>query len=178
MAFLKRIEIQPGFCILWAFLILTLPMKFLGSALLAAIFHEACHALAVRCLGGRILNMTIAAGGMVMEVSEQDAKGECLCALAGPAGSFLLAILPFPTLALCGLVQGLFNLLPIMPLDGGRILGCILEMTVPRHREKIEICMELLLFIGSIILGPWAVLLWLCLVFRKFPCKPWGKRVQ
>ena len=174
----SRVEIQPGFCILGAVLILTLPMKFLMSALVAAFFHEACHALAVRLCGGRILNMTIAAGGMVMEVSGLDAKGECLCALAGPLGSLILAFLPFPTLALCGLVQGLFNLLPIMPLDGGRILGCVLEMTLPRYREKIEICMELLLLVGAIFLGPWAVLLWLCLVFRKFPCKPWGKRVQ
>ena len=178
MAFHKRIEIQPGFCILWAFLILTLPMKFLVSALAAAIFHEACHVMAVRCLGGRILNMTIAAGGMVMEVSELDAKGEMLCALAGPLGSLILAVLPFPALALCGLVQGLFNLLPIMPLDGGRILGSFLEMTMPKHRGKIEICIEALLLMGASHLGSWAVLLWLCLVFRKFPCKPWGKRVQ
>ena len=174
----SRVEIQPGFGILWALLILTLPMKFLMAAMLAAFFHEACHALAVWCLGGRILNMTITAGGMVMEVSELDVKGECLCALAGPAGSLMLAVLPFPTLALCGLVQGLFNLIPIMPLDGGRVLGCILELVCPQHREKIEICMELFLLVGAIYLGTWAVLLWLCLVFRKFPCKPWGKRVQ
>ena len=178
MAFLKRIEIQPGFGILWAFLILTLPMKFLMSALVAAIFHEACHALAVSISGGRILNMTIAAGGMVMDVSELDTKEEMLCALAGPVGSLILVFLPYQMLALCGFVQGLFNLLPIMPLDGGRIFGCILEMALPQFRKKIEICMELLLLIGAIYLGPWAVLLWLCLVFRKFPCKPWGKRVQ
>ena len=78
----SRVEIQPGFCILWAFLILTLPMKFLMSAMLAALFHEACHALAVRCLGGRIMNMTIAAGGMIMEVSELDPKGETVVAFS------------------------------------------------------------------------------------------------
>ena len=146
--------------------------------MMAAIFHEVCHALAVHLSGGRILGMTLGGGGMVMEVARLDAKGECLCALAGPMGSLLLACLPFPILALSGLVQGLFNLIPIMPLDGGRILGCILEMTIPRCREKIEMCIELLLLIGAMYFGIWAVLLWLCLVFRKFPCKPWGKRVQ
>ena len=174
----SRVEIQPGFCILWAFLILTLPMKFLASAMLAALFHEVCHALAVHLLGGHILHMSIAAGGMVIEVAGLDTKGECLCALAGPVGSLILAVLPFPILALCGAFQGLFNLIPLMPLDGGRVLGCILEFFCPQHRKKIEIGVELLLLAGTIYLGTWAVLLWLCLVFRKFPCKPWGKRVQ
>ena len=153
-------------------------MKFLASAMAAAIIHEVCHALAVHLLGGQILHMSIAAGGMVMEAAGLDTKGECLCALAGPVGSLILAVLPFPMLGLCGLCQGLFNLLPLMPLDGGRVLGCFLELFCPQCREKIERVVKILLLIGAISIGTWAVILWLCLVFRKFPCKPWGKRVQ
>lgn len=178
----NRVEVTPGFCILWAFLILTLPLKFLLTAALAALIHEACHGLAVQRMGGRILSVTIGAGGMVMEVTDLDAVGELFCALAGPVGSLLLACVPVPGLALCGLVQGIFNLLPLMPMDGGRVLGILLELTVPKSRGRIQSIVEVLVC-GLLLMGAWrlgtgAVILWMALVSRKFPCKPGGKRVQ
>ena len=172
-------EVTPGFCIFWAFLVLTLPLKFLLAAATAAAFHEICHAAAVKATGGRIFSMTLGAGGMVMEV---ESDRELLSALAGPAGSLLLACLPMKDLAICGLVQGLFNLLPIMPLDGGRVLRLILDQMIPEYRGRIEALLEItvctFLLIGAFHLGIGAVLLWTAFVYRKFPCKPWGKRVQ
>ena len=179
MGWKSRVEVTPGFCIFWALLILTLPLKFLLAAAAAATFHEICHAIAVKATGGRILSMSLRAGGMVMEV---ESGNEWISALAGPVGSLLLACLPVRDLAICGLVQGLFNLLPIMPLDGGRVLRIILNRAIPQYREQIErlitifVCFLLLIF--AFRLGTGAVLLWMAFVYRKFPCKPWGKRVQ
>ena len=56
---------------------------------------------------------------------------EFLSAMAGPAAGFLLVLLfPwFPRIAFSALVQSLFNLLPIYPFDGGRVIRSIMRNT-------------------------------------------------
>ena len=177
-------EITAGFCILWALMILVLPVDVLLAAAGAAAVHELCHALAVRLTGGQVLGLTLRAGGLTMEVSPMPPGRELLCALAGPAGSLLLAMLPVPKLALCALIQGMFNLLPLEGLDGGRILGCILEMTIPIHQEWLMQAVQWLtlgILLGLILwlkLGVGAVGFWMVLAMRKFPCKQGRKAVQ
>ena len=63
-------------------------------------------------------------GGAAIDAVLPGQGRELLAVLAGPVGSLLLLGVHrwFPRLALCGLVQGLFNLLPVRPLDGGRAL--------------------------------------------------------
>ena len=43
---MRRVEAAPSACILAAFLLLTLPLRWLLAALFAAGIHELCHALA------------------------------------------------------------------------------------------------------------------------------------
>lgn len=114
-------------CFFLALLLLTVPLPILAAAILAAAFHEGCHVLAVRLLGGRIEGCGLTWGGAILDVSGLPRKREALAAAAGPFGSLLLLSLTrwLPTLALCGLAQGLYNLLPVYPLDGGRILFCL-----------------------------------------------------
>lgn len=175
----KRIDVTPGFCVLWALLLLLLPLRLLAAAMAAALFHELCHALMIRMLGGHMIRLTIGAGGMEMETTAMTAWAEAACALAGPAGSFLLAGLYrwFPYLALCAFVQGCYNLIPLYPLDGGRTLACLLRMAAPLAWEWIlrwsEILVLLLLLAAALCLrmgwGP--VALWGMLAMRKIPCK-------
>ena len=184
MACPNRVEVTAGFCILWALMILMLPLKFLVAAALAALFHEICHALAVKLMGGRILGMTLDAGGLSMEVSDLNGWQELICALAGPGGSFLLAMAPIPTVRICAVVQGLFNLIPLTPLDGGRALGCTLDLVVPGYREQIRRGVEVVVLLGFLVLipalelGMGAFACWMALAMRKFPCKEGRKAVQ
>ncbi len=109
-----------------------------GSVLL----HELSHALLARRAGIHVPRIRLFLFGGVSEMAAEphEPRAELRIAAAGPATSLLLAALaatlqraftgPGPTgmnvlfgyLATANLLLGLFNLLPGLPLDGGRIL--------------------------------------------------------
>lgn len=118
----KRICFDYGFCFLTALLLLTLPLHWVAACFLAALFHELGHYLAVLLLGGKISCLEFSFCGARMYASALPPERELLCLLAGPAASLsmLLFVRIFPQLSLCGLIQGVYNLLPIGNLDGGK----------------------------------------------------------
>lgn len=112
----------------------------------SVLFHELGHALVARRFGIETKRITLwLLGGVAqMERIPREPKKELWIALAGPAVSFALALffrlvqaesgaLGFLThyLALVNLMLGLFNLLPALPLDGGRVYRALLAMRKP-----------------------------------------------
>lgn len=144
-----NIEISPGTYIFAAFLILTVPLKWLLAAWTAALFHELCHIAAIYACCGTICEIRIGTGGAVMETAPMTPGKELLCALSGPAGSILLVVLirRLPELAICGCIQGIYNLLPFYPLDGGRAVKCLFTFSRVKGEEGFRLFEKILSFI-------------------------------
>lgn len=166
--------------------ILLLPLPWLLAASLAAAVHEACHILAVRLCGGHITQLRIGAMGAVIETAPMSGQHSALCVLAGPLGGLLLTSLYpwFPRLAFCAGLQSLWNLLPVYPMDGGRVLRAALTpVCTERTRNRIETLISVLisaivLFLAIRLRLFLAAAAATALLFRKMPCKPAGKRLQ
>ncbi len=103
---------------------------------IAVIIHEASHILAVRFVGGRIDRVEIKACGIsvnVPELSYMSYTKEIIIAAAGPIAGVITAILATVAAETLGIysmnyfaginvVITAINLLPVFPLDGGRIV--------------------------------------------------------
>lgn len=143
------IRIQPAAFVFAAALVLLLPLDWLLAAFAAAVIHELGHLAAICLCGARLESITISGSGARIHTGPMDIRGEFLCAAAGPAASFLLLSVCrfFPKIALCGLIQGMFNLIPVYPMDGGRMLLCLIRRLCPRRAEWIFRLLQCLLFI-------------------------------
>ena len=133
--------------------------------------HELGHALVARRLGARVRGITLFLLGGLSEISEEiSAPGnEFAIALAGPlvsaalGGAFALAAFAAEgpveavaaSLALGNLFLALFNLIPGLPLDGGRLLRAgIWRITGDRRRAtRIGVAGGRLLALALLIFG-------------------------
>lgn len=143
-----KILVSPTVPLLLALFVLLSSPLLLGALLLAALTHELGHCAMLRWLRARVTAVRITALGAEMRIEGRlSYGGEVLAAAAGPAVNLLLA----PLLAYGGrlwemlylfagtqLVLGLFNLLPILPLDGGSMLWNLLAwVTEPYTADRV-----------------------------------------
>ena len=125
-----KVEVSPGFLfLLGALFWLDEGVGLLPWGLTACAVHELGHIAAATALGGRIEGLSLTVVGAELRIGYEvplTYGRDNLVALAGPAANLLwggLALaLHWELAAALTLAVGAFNLLPIMPLDGGRVV--------------------------------------------------------
>lgn len=150
------VSADPGFLLLVGILFyLDQSVGILIWGVLAAALHELGHVLAARCFGGRAVALSFTVTGAELKFSYPAGLSygaESIIALAGPAVNLLVGIgallLSARLLAVTSLAIGLFNLVPILPLDGGRILSNLLCEFVGIRAAECAVPVCAAVFIG------------------------------
>lgn len=165
-----ELRVSGGFCLLLALLLFFDEQNIVPWALFACLLHELGHCAAIHFFGGRVasLRLSVVGAEMVPERSRLFSyREELFIAAAGPVLSIGVAILA-ALVARYGLVgaeqmylfaglnlaAGVFNLLPLGPLDGGRILRVfLLRANRLWEVERFYQRMTLVLSLGLLWLG-------------------------
>ncbi len=123
----------PGFYFALCAGLLLLPFRWCVAWITAAAVHELSHIAMLRLCRCKIMSVRIGAGGAVICADCDAAWKKILCTAAGPVGGAMLLFLSgfLPRLALCGLLQSAYNLLPFSDLDGGKVLNCLMGLLFP-----------------------------------------------
>lgn len=104
-------------------------MAICGLFLVALFCHEMGHLLTMKCSGASICRFRLSVAGAVIQGEFMGYRQEAFCAAGGPVFGLILSICSLrwcPKLAAISFVLTVVNLLPVYPLDGGRILRCAL----------------------------------------------------
>jgi len=133
----ETLSVRPGFVLLLTVGYMLDREGLFELCMTAALLHELGHLAAVRLCGGTITRIILDLDGGWICHRGLNVRGEAVTALAGPAVNLLTAlvcaVLPLMPagetavlFAGANMALGLYNLLPVRPLDGGRfweILG-------------------------------------------------------
>ena len=193
--FLRSLNVQIccGFYIFLALALLTIPLRCIVAWLIYAIFHEVGHIVAIITRGHQIEKIEIGWNGAKICTNELG-HDECICAIAGPAFGLLLVLLIscFPWVGICAAAQSVINIIPVLPLDGGRVLKSLLSRFMSEAKANKVTNLVGVVLIGTflhyfgrfmrrqyfIILIAFFVVCLRKIVEIKIPCKPSCKWVQ
>lgn len=143
---MNRLDMSTGAIILLSLLYFFCGFTMLFALLLAIAFHELGHIAALTLFDGRIRGFKMSMIGMCISYCGlKNRIEEFISLLSGPLSGIILAYLcsylgryyNSDFLLTCsgfGVLLSTYNLLPILPLDGGRMMRCLLAAAIGEDR--------------------------------------------
>lgn len=143
-----RVKLGSSFVLLFALIYFFDDSGFLLALCPAVLVHELGHILLMMCFGAYPRQLKATLSGFAIDYSGIiSEKQEMLTALAGPAFGLAFSILCAELgrlwnseyLLMCagiGFVINFFNLLPALPLDGGRVWGFALRVLLGEDKAQ------------------------------------------
>lgn len=163
-----RFKVHPLFFIVGIYFVATGKVYSFLVYTLCALIHEMGHSITAQKCGYKLVNVTLMPFGAIVtgEISNMSYVDEIKVSLAGPLLNLSISIAlvavwwvfpetyPYTELAVtAGLALCIINLLPVFPLDGGRILLCSLSTFLSR-KTAVLICkiIGVIFFLGFLAL--------------------------
>lgn len=138
---MKKFKIAPSFFLLIVFCLLSNKVVLMFNYILALMLHELAHLFVATNCGYSLRLIKLDIFGLSVELNEIiDDRDNFKINIAGPVFNLLLCILCMAlywlvpmsyfylnTFCFCNLILAIFNLLPVYPLDGGKIFRGIIK---------------------------------------------------
>lgn len=153
-----RWEISPAALLLAALAYFFDASGLVSAIVPAALVHELGHLLALRLCHRRLSRVRVGLGGAELDyVPQLEGAQAILCFAAGPAAGGLYTLCAcmqngdfWAVSGAASFLLTVFNLLPILPLDGGRMLAVLV---MPGAARRVSLLTSAALFVGGICLA-------------------------
>lgn len=187
--FLQKIHIHPLLWLIIAISVVTAHFKTVLLLMLIIFIHEMGHAISAHFFSWRIKSIMLLPFGGVAEVDEhgnRPLKEELIVVISGPLQHVLMQIIVFCLLKFGAIHMNdydlftfynvsilLFNLLPIWPLDGGKLLfilfSCFQSFQKAHRLMLLSSITVLSVYVITVIfLAPFQLNMWVIISFLIF----------
>ena len=152
----RRIRCDPGAVLLLGILFFTLTPREIAALIASAAVHESGHLIALLTMGSplRGVHFTLSGPVIICQYSDSGWKN-AFCALSGPFFGLVFAFLlrkTWPLFAEISFWLSILNLIPVLPLDGGRAMQALLSGRYSKLQCVLEILIPAVIMLAGLVL--------------------------